>query len=92
MATHTPVHKGMGTSTCFIKKEAAPLYFDQGRRREASKTVSTGAYREAVLDLHIFILLLHAKEVQWSATSALLLIPGKHAPGDIAPTPHQDPT
>lgn len=26
MATHTPIHKEMGTSTCFVKKEAAPLY------------------------------------------------------------------
>lgn len=92
MATHTPIHKEMGTSTCFIKKEAAPLYFDQGRRRGASKTVSTGAYRETVLDLHIFSLLLHAKRVQRSATSVLLLIPGKHAHGDIAPTPHRDST
>lgn len=53
--------------------------------------------READLDLHnmqVCSLLPPATGVQWSATSALLLMVRKRArgDGDMAPTPHWEPT
>lgn len=93
---HTPIQKGMGTSPCLTREEAAPWYFEWGRRREQAR-LSAWELREADLDLHntqVCVLLPPARGVQWSATSALLLVVRKHArgDGDMAPTPHQEPT
>lgn len=97
MATHAPIQEGMGTSGCLTKEEATPWYFEQGRRKGPNKTVSTGAHREADLDLHnvqVCSLLPPARAVQQLVTSALLLMAGKHAhgDGDTAPMPQRDPT
>lgn len=97
MATHAPIQEGMGTSACLTKEEAAPWYFEQGRRRGASETVGMGAHTEADLDLYdveVCSLLPPARVVQMSATSALLPMAGKGAlgDGDAAPMPLRDPT